>query len=196
MLAHAALALSLAVRVYDAYGLTPNAMVAARESVERIMTDAGIAVTWQPCPCDAPVGGAELLIRVVSAPPAAEPGELGFSYVDVEQKSGTLATVFADRVRVLAQLAGVDEAELLGHAMAHEIAHLLFGTRDHASVGLMRGSWTLKELATHRALDWQLSRNESTRLRQALQRRVRGAPKPAAVMAAGPDRSSSTVSAP
>jgi hypothetical protein len=52
----------------------------------------------------------------------------------------------------------------------------------------------LNELATNRALDWQLSRNENTRLRQALQRRIRGAPKPATVMAAG-ERPSS-VSAP
>jgi hypothetical protein len=194
MLAHAALALSLAVRVYDAYGLSPSALTSARQSVERVMTGAGIAVTWTQCPCDTPVSGAELLVRVTSAPPAAVPGELGFSYVDVEQKTGTLATVFADRVGRLAQLAGADEAELLGRAMAHEIAHLLFGTRDHASVGLMRGSWTLNELVINRTIDWQLSRNENTRLRQALQRRIRGAPKAATVMAAG-ERPSS-VSAP
>jgi hypothetical protein len=184
MLAHAALALSLAVRVYDAHGVAPSAMTSARHSVDRIMSSAGIHVTWTQCPCDAAVGGAELVLRVVSAPPSAtDSSELGFSYVDVQQRSGTLATVYIDRVHRLAQLADADEAELLGRAMAHEIAHLLLGTRDHASAGLMRGRWTLSELTTNRANDWLLSRSESARLQQALQRRLRGPATPAAVIA-------------
>jgi hypothetical protein len=195
MLAHAALVLSLTVRVYDAYGVTPSTLTSARESVDRIMTGAGIRVTWVQCPCDTAVGNAELVLRAISAPPSSgDSSELGFSYVDVQQKSGTLATVYVDRVRRMAQLADVDEGELLGRAMAHEIAHLLLGTRDHASDGLMRGKWTVSELTTNRALDWLLSRSDGARLQQALQKRLRGMPKPAAVIAAGPQRSS--VSAP
>ena len=196
MLAHAALALFLTVRVYDAYGVSPSTLTSARGSVDHILTGAGIHVTWVQCPCDTAVGNAELVLRVVSAPPSSgDTSELGFSYVDVQQKSGTLATVYVDRVHRMAQLADVDEGELLGRAMAHEIAHLLLGTRDHASGGLMRGKWTVSELTTNRAFDWLLSRSDSARLQQALQRRLRGTTKPAAVVAAGPQPRSS-VSAP
>jgi len=187
MLAHAALALALVIRVYDAYGVAPSTLATARGSAERIMASAGIHVTWVQCPCDETVGGAELVLRVISAPPSRNAGELGFSYVDTVQKSGTLATIFADRVQRLARLANASDAELLGRAMAHEIAHLLFGTRDHAPVGLMRAMWTSSELAGNRPIDWQFSPRDSARLRQSLIRRLRVAPGPTAVMAADAD---------
>lgn len=41
------------------------------------------------------------------------------SFVDIEQKAGTLATVFADRVQTLAAFAGADDGELLGRVIAH-----------------------------------------------------------------------------
>lgn len=185
MLAHAALALSLAVRVYNAYGVAPATLASARESAERIMTSAGVHITWVQCPCDETVGGAELVLRVTSAPPSSTAGELGFSYVDTVQKSGTLGTIFADRVQWLARVADVSDADLLGRAMAHEIAHLLFGTRDHTPVGLMRATWTSGELASNRPMDWQFSSRDSARLRQALVRRLRAKPTPASVIAAG-----------
>jgi len=195
MLAHAALALSLVVRVYNAYGVAPETLTSARESADRIMTSAGIRVTWVQCPCDATVGAAELVVRVTAAPPSNDSGALGFSYIDLTQKGGTLATVFGDRVARLAHVADVSEGQLLGRAMAHEIAHLLFGTRDHTRVGLMRGTWTSTELASNRAIDWQLSRSDSARLRQALTRRLQTPPAPTSVIAVGADWPPSSVSA-
>jgi len=195
MLAHAALALSLVVRIYNAYGVVPETLTSARESADRIMTSAGIRVTWVQCPCDAAVGAAELVVRITSAPPANDSHALGFSYVDITQKGGTLATVFGDRVQSLAHVADVGEGDLLGRAIAHEIAHLLLGTRDHTRVGLMRGTWTSIELANNRPIDWQLSRSDSARLRQALARRLQTPPSPASVIAVGAEWPPSSVSA-
>jgi|KBSMisStaDraftv2_1062788.scaffolds.fasta_scaffold00383_6 hypothetical protein len=183
MLAHAALALSLVVRLYDAHGVPPDTTTAARSVVDRILSDAGIHVTWTQCPCDSRVLSSEVMIRITDAPASTDPAPLGFSYIDVEQRSGTLATVFADRVRALARLGDVDEGELLGRAMAHEIAHLLLGTRDHAETGLLRGRWTSLELARNQPVDWRLSRGDGARLRGALVRRLRGPMAPATAMA-------------
>jgi hypothetical protein len=183
MLAHAALALSLVVRIYDAYGVPDDELAAARAVVERILRTADVAVAWARCPCQNAVGGAELVIRISASVPASEPASLGFSYVDVDRKAGTLATVFADRVRMLASSAGVNDGELLGRAMAHEVVHLLLGTRDHDRDGLMRGEWTRIDLARNRPWDWALPRHECTTLRQAIVRRTREPARPAAVMA-------------
>ena len=172
MLAYLALVLSVHVRVYDGYGMPRGELTAARTVVARILKDADIDVQWAECPCAAPVGPTELMVRVVASTPKSEPASLGFSYVDVERRIGTLATVFADRVRGLAASAGVDEGELTGRAMAHEIGHLLLGTRDHERTGLMRGTWTSIELARNHPLDWQLSRADAVRLRQGLVRRL------------------------
>jgi hypothetical protein len=125
----------------------------------------------------------ELMVRLADATPQNEPASLGFSYVDTGLKAGTLATVFPDRVHALADAARVDEGELLGRAMAHEVGHLIIGTRDHASAGLMRGTWASTELVKNRPVDWEFLPRDGVEFRQALVRRIRGARKPDAVLA-------------
>jgi hypothetical protein len=171
MLAQGVLALSLVVRIYDAYGVPADHLASAQAAAEGIMKAAGVAVIWPQCPCLSPVRREELVVRVTGASPASTPGSLGFSFVDIGQKAGTLATVFADRVHSLAAIAGVDEGELLGRVIAHELSHLLIGTRDHGQ-GLMRGEWRASELVLQRPSDWLLSRAEGYRIRQALRRRA------------------------
>jgi hypothetical protein len=178
-----ALALSLVVRVYDAYGVSNENIIAARVAVERIMKDARVAVTWTMCPCETPVSTGELVLRIVAAAPSSAPDALGFSYVDVEQHKGTLATVFADRIRALAAGARVDAGELLGRAIAHELSHLLLGTHDHEPQGLMRGYWAATDLSTQSVRDWTLSADDGVRIRQAVARRLLEATPPVVLTA-------------
>jgi hypothetical protein len=195
MLAHAALALYVVVRVYDMHGVPADTVATARATAERILKAADVTVRWAACPCGKPAGPVELMVRLADATPQSEPASLGFSYVDTDRKLGTLATVFRDRVRALADAARVDEGELLGRAMAHEIGHLIIGTRDHASAGLMRGKWMSIELAKNRPVDWEFSQSDGVDFRRALVRRIQGARKPAVVLA-GATWSGATVSAP
>ena len=171
MLAQGMLALSLVVRIYDAYGVPDDHLTKARTTVEAIMTGAGIAVTWPECPCLTPVGPGELVVRITAATPARPPASLGFSLVDLGLKAGTLATVFADRVQTVATNAGLDEGELLGRVIAHELSHLLLGTLEHGLSGLMRGEWTATELAQQGPSEWLLSPAQSRLIRQAIRRR-------------------------
>src|SRR5690242_5147054 len=168
MLSQSVLALTLVVRIYDAYGVPADHLAKARTTVDAIMQTANVAVTWPQCPCASPVVAGELVVRIIGSSPASDRTSLGFSYVDVEHKAGTLATVFADRVHTLAAVAGADKSELLGRAIAHEIAHLLLGTREHERAGLMRGVWTANELAEQRPWDWMLSDTERGRIHQAV----------------------------
>ena len=173
MLAHAALALSLVVRIYDAYGVSPETLARAQGAVERILKDADVRVTWDTCPCADGVGPAALVVRILAAPAVNDSTSLGYSFVDVGRKAGTLATVFGDRVRAMARLAGADDGELLGRAMAHEIGHLLLGTHDHTRSGLMRGRWDVRDLQRNQPWDWTLSRTDAKTMRDALARRRR-----------------------
>ena len=176
MLAQGMLALSVLVRIHDAYEIPSHQLATARTTVEGIMKSAGVAVTWPRCPCLSPVNPGELVVRITASVPASTPGSLGFSFVDIGQRTGTLATVFADRVHSLAAIAGVDEGELLGRVIAHEISHLLIGTRDHGARGLMRGEWRASELALQRPTDWVFSRSEGVAIRRALKRRTSESP--------------------
>ena len=186
MLAEGLFAISLVVRIYDAYEVPSDHLARARATVEEIMmTGAGVDVTWPRCPCLSPVSPGELVVRIAAAAPASGPASLGYSFVDVGRRTGTLATVFADRVQAMAAMTGVDEGELLGRVIAHEIAHLLIGTRDHGPRGLMRGEWRASELAQQGPSDWRLSRSEGRTIRQAIWRRSSGSPP--AMMAADAD---------
>jgi hypothetical protein len=60
-----------------------------------------------------------------------------------------LVYVFYSSVEGLARRqsrAHVSTAQILGHAMAHEIGHLLLNQESHSPTGIMRGDWNLKDL--------------------------------------------------
>jgi hypothetical protein len=188
MLAHMALALTLVVRVFDNTGVTPADRASALSAAHAILQAAGIAVTWrdgaQSTDGTAP---SEVLVRIVTSPPDVYPGSLGYSLVDVDHQSGTLGTVFADRVARLARLSNTDPGVLLGRAMAHEIGHLLLGSTRHADRGLMRSVWTSVELRQERPWDWALSRDDGARMRRGLMGRLRRTDTPDAVIAQATD---------
>jgi hypothetical protein len=186
MLTHSVVALALVVRLYDAYGVSAMDLDIARATAGSILGNAGIPVTWVACPCDEQVGPSELIVRVTAAGPTSERNSLGFSYVDRAHGFGTLATVFADRVRTRAGEARVSRGELLGRAMAHEIGHLILGTTQHDRRGLMRGRWTVTELQVNRPWDWSLPRGTVVAMDRALKARLRELQKSDQVVALQP----------
>jgi hypothetical protein len=178
----------MAIRIHDAYGVPDEHLAKARATAEAIMNAAGVSVTWPLCPCLSAVTRTELVVRITAAAPASTIGSLGFSFVDTGTKAGTLATVFADRVQALAAMSGVDDGELLGRVVAHEVSHLLIGTHDHGPRGLMRGEWRTSEVAEQRPSDWVLSRADGRKIRQAIRRRAAESPPTLTIVDA--DRSS------
>ena len=113
-----------------------------------ILQDAGLEAVWRECleGCADALGPGEVLVRIVAAPETIVAESLGSALIDLQQRAGTLATVYADRINVLASRTGVNAATLLGRAIAHEIGHLLLGTARHSSAGLMRARWSDREL--------------------------------------------------
>jgi hypothetical protein len=58
--------------------------------------------------------------------------------------------VFYDKVEALAREhiaeTHANAAQILGHAMAHEIGHLLLNVQTHSAAGIMRGVWNFWDL--------------------------------------------------
>ncbi len=180
-------ALVLVVRLYDAVGLPPADRDAARVTASAILGQAGVVLDWRDCGadsrCGSPAEGGAVIVRIVVAPKTGDAGSLGFSFVDAEQQTGVLPTVFADRVYAVAGLAGSSRTELLGRVIAHEIAHTLLGITRHAASGLMRAVWSTADLQRNAASDWTLSSRERGAIRRGVLARLRAA-QPAAVVAA------------
>ena len=161
------------VRTYNRLGVPPRELSSALETARAILGGAAIELVWRECgPCDEVPGPRELIVRIVDPPPQAEPESLGYSLVDVQQRSGSLATIFASRVESMAASARIDPGVLLGRTIAHELAHLLIGTTEHSVHGLMRAHWDTRELERDRQRDWVLSRDEAARMRRGLTARA------------------------
>jgi hypothetical protein len=161
------------VRVYDSAGVTAGIKESAFAVAARTLAAASVAVTWKHCDgsgrqCRTPVAAGELVVRIVRAPAPgwARTGlPLGEAFVDSASGSGVLATIYADRVMVLAAAAGMDAATLLGRAIAHELGHLLMATNAHATRGLMRPIWSRDELRKDRGADWMFTSDEVAAIR-------------------------------
>jgi hypothetical protein len=166
----------LTVRIYDSAGLDAGVMQPALAVAARTLAAASVDVTWMHCaPRDAPPtscaarpSAGELIVRMVRLPVRPSPGgvrPLGDALVDAGARSAVLATIYVDRVTHLAEAAGTETSTLLGHAMAHELGHLLLATGAHAVHGLMRPIWTREELRQGRAADWRFTRQEIAAIR-------------------------------
>jgi hypothetical protein len=144
-----------------------------------VLGKAGISTAWIDCPfstepaeADAPcagrLGGTRFLVRLthdhISHHGSLSSGSLGFSHVTYD--GGTYATVLMDFVEELAcQQELVSRGQILGHAVAHEIGHLVMGLNSHSPRGLMRARWEateLRDMAEHHLL---FSKREGERMR-------------------------------
>jgi hypothetical protein len=79
------------------------------------------------------------------APPGFSPQALGYALPCA--KSGVQATVYADRVETVSRTTFAVFYRVLGHALAHEIGHVLLRSDAHEDSGLMKGVWAKS--------DWQ-----------------------------------------
>jgi hypothetical protein len=153
----------LVIRSYDLSRVPATELAEARDTLQASLRAASIDLIWRDCAnktCEEPLGGRDLVVRIVAAPRGAGPDELGYSMVDLRAGIGTLATVYADRVALLAERARTDAGKLLGRAVAHEVGHLLLGTSQHSAAGLMRARWLDCEVNRDFARDWSWSKDE------------------------------------
>jgi len=168
---------SVTIRVYDNAGVTANVRTAALKVAGSILSRADLYAIWIVCTpardgrtqpgCDAAPASHELVVRLTHSAPTAEDGNrraFGFSLIDPTTATGTLSTVYVDRVDWLASTGKAVRAEVLGRAITHELGHQLLGSNDHPARGLMRETWTADELTRNRAEDWQFSQAQRVAL--------------------------------
>ncbi len=180
---------SLIVRVYDTTDTASNARSAAIRTAAEIVAAAGISVEWRDCTntstesgCQDVRPGRDLIVRIMpEVTPSASfrgsalqlrtvPGrslQLGVAIINPLTLSGEMATIFHEQVRAVARRSGIDDSELLGRAVAHEVGHLLLRVREHSATGIMRGAWSLEELTTNRPEDWQFAPSDRERIQRA-----------------------------
>jgi hypothetical protein len=153
----------LVVRTYNNARVTAAELTEARGVASAILEGARLQTVWRDCAtaaCDDAPGPRELIVRIVAAPQGIVADSLGCALIDLQDGAGTLATIYSDRINVVAFRTGVNAGTLLGRAVAHEIGHLLLGTARHSASGLMRALWSDRELQRPGRADWTFGPEE------------------------------------
>ncbi len=186
----------LVVRIYNARDVRLDAALGA---AERIFNAVGIGVTWVRCgtidavhapmqpACESTPVSSDVALQVLPLPARSlSAGTLGVAYLDAGTGTGTLASVFTDRIGAAAARLDLDADTLFGCVIAHEIGHLL-GLRHQSGTYLMRAHWRDEMLQRTGTSAFQFSSHQARQLRDDVFRRVR-APVLSAPPASRPPR--------
>jgi hypothetical protein len=175
-------ALRVAIYVYNVALVPSRVLRGAERCVATILGQAGIRTTWfeprtfapeelGPSSPGDPWVPPNITVRIYNRPmineARVEQGILGF----VWRFETNSAVVLYDRVQNLAGYRRIDLAPLLGIAMAHEIGHLLLGSREHSSEGIMRQNWPSTDLHAREQARLRFTADQSQRIRGEVLRR-------------------------
>ena len=142
----------ITVTLFDRAGLHAGVRETMKKESTRIFREVGIQLEWLDCEtagqpsaeCLRPLGANRLRMELLAGGDKKSPTLTGMAFV--QHGPSVLAAVYPDRVRKLAENASWEFGELLGHAAAHEIGHLLLRSTRHSPAGIMRASWEIKDL--------------------------------------------------
>jgi hypothetical protein len=162
------------VHVYSAVAdLSPEEQLIALDIAGEVLSSASVGVAWTLCgpgACTAP--SPALKVRLVELPDGSsfDTRALGHAVIDMQKRTGLLATVFVNRTRRLSGDLDIDHRILLGRTIAHELGHLLLATTTHGGTGLMREVWSRDELLGARRADWIFAPLDAAAIRERLAR--------------------------
>lgn len=92
----------------------------------------------------------------------------GLTFQGTGGQVGRVANIFYHRVEELARSKTCSKGEILGHAAAHELGHLLLGNVDHSPAGLMKARLGHKELQSAARGDLVFTESQGELIRKAL----------------------------
>ncbi len=171
---------ALRVSVFDDAGVGTATLRKAEREASRVFRRANIEVIWLQCPqnsseqisfgrCSEVSFPEHLVLRIARRSRDAKKSTLGMSFQSADGK-GCYVDLFYESTMELQTESRIGAAIILGHAMAHELGHLLLGTNSHSPDGLMRAHWGPSDLAQAAKGNLLFSAEESTRMRSRFTR--------------------------
>lgn len=169
---------AIAVALCDRSNLPRVISHKARQQLIRTFRAIGVGVTMARC--GERQDGDSFRISILVLPPTSQspagiPGT-ALGAVSWRVDENPVAWIFYERIDRAAHRADVDRAIVLGHVMAHEIAHALLPVAPHAPSGLMRATWRNADLVDAMQGRLRFSGDEAAAIRDRLRLSPAAAP--------------------
>lgn len=165
---------AIKVMVLDSAGIPSAVLAKAEAEAERIFRKSEIEIHWVNClkkgekeSCHHAPGANEFMLHIVPDGKTGSDLVFGEAFMG-EDGSGKYADIFFKRVLAASETPELNTAQLLGAVTAHELGHLLLGSRSHSSMGIMEPVWKKECLLRI----WMGSLLFTREQAQAMQRRV------------------------
>jgi len=146
------------VLVDDYAAVSAEVLANAEDRAAMIFRQAGVELTWvtrarqmgdpknQPLSEDT-LDQIDYVLRMLPHSRAKlKDNALGEALTCAPSAAACFANVFYNRVQQRTNAEKISLAQVLGHAMAHEVGHLLLGSNSHSSRGIMRAIWSAADI--------------------------------------------------
>jgi hypothetical protein len=179
--------LRISVMVLDQAEVPDRILGAAQERAGVILGKAGIELKWTDCRrppipsiCTKVAEPDRLFLTIVTEDDRRVFADdvLGRSVPGGGSGRGVYARVFYGHIQARANQEGVDPAQLLGLAVAHELGHLLLGPDAHSAEGIMRANWSRHDMETGARGQLRFTDRQAPLIRADVQSRIRERERP------------------
>jgi hypothetical protein len=176
--------LAVTVQIHDYARVRDESLARASDIVSRLYGKIGVRTEWigvvrpreRRTDSDGREGSRRSQIGQVTilvlTPQMADRGRMGKDVLGLaavpEEGMGRIAYVIYDRVRASAAAAAMNEIELLGFVMAHEIGHLLLPRGSHLKDGVMKGHLERRDLQQLDVRTMEFTATEASQIRDVV----------------------------
>lgn len=177
----------LAVCVHNYVGMSSATLNRAEQIAHQIFEQAGVETTWMEL---APITGdgklqsqddascstpfARVEINIVDQPvPGLRSSVLGLAPGSNKETERYTVYVFDQVAKRIAQNSIANMDYILGHAMAHELGHILAQIERHSLEGIMRANWQREDFEAMMQGYLNFDADQAARIRNEVTRRTR-----------------------
>jgi len=170
---------TITIHVYNYAAVPDKTLGRAKEEAGRIFRNASLTALWvdhalsagdlrRPHHPTDSWDGAHLVVRLLTqSREGSSKNAMG------EALSLEIANVFVNRVTEQASVGELSVSRMLGHAIAHEIGHLLLGDNSHSPGGIMVAPWSKQDLWRISNGNLLFTHQEITRIQAEVRHRSR-----------------------
>jgi len=168
----------ITMRVLNPAMVPGKTLLRAERLAAAILGQAGVEVTWLECdrvpdPCRQDLTSNEFWLHLLkNSPPALRGDATGFAVL-MPRRDGAVsyAGVSYPAVEDVASGLEADVSDVLGATMAHEIGHILLGSKAHSRSGVMSSRLQKAEVRMAGRGELRFTAKQAERIRRELMRR-------------------------